>query len=259
VPPDLADPEDVLANADALAASLSSVFNSQSDLRLSTLEKEKQTELNFAGKNEAQKAQITEKFRKEEARIKTEQFKKNRAASVIQAGIETAMGILRTSGNVPLQILAAITGAIQTAAIISAPVPKFAMGGIATDGGNVPQSGGMITGRSHAAGGVKFNMGGGIGEADGKKGEAYIVNTKHSPYIKEMASRLNVMGGGKAFAGNPSKFNHGGIVSAAKPNVSAEISSALQGAINEIRVINVASDTAKVANKDVQIRNITSL
>lgn len=82
---------------------------------------------------------------------------------------------------------------------------KFSKGGIALSGGTIPTQGGMITGRPHGQGGVKFVFGGALGEADGQKGEAYIINTNHDPALKAAASAINQAGGGRAF------FNNGGI------------------------------------------------
>lgn len=107
--------------------------------------------------------------------------------------------------------------AVAQAAIATAKVASsFDDGGLAFEGGYIPFSGGMIKGRSHATGGVKFDMGGGrIGEADGMKGEAYIVNTKNDPYLKSIASKINVAGGGRPFFrdGGAFKFNDGGVAS----------------------------------------------
>lgn len=88
----------------------------------------------------------------------------------------------------------------------SAPgIKKFDHGGLAYEGGYIPTFGGMITGRSHQEGGVRFSMGGkSIGEADGKKGEAYVINTRKDPRLRALASAVNVAGGGRSF------FNFGG-------------------------------------------------
>ncbi|KAI0556520.1 chromosome segregation ATPase [Gracilaria domingensis] len=61
---------------------------------------------------------------------------------------------------------------------------RFDRGGIAFEGGTIPEQGGMITGRPHSTGGVKFALGGKLGEADGAKGEAYIINTSGDRGLK---------------------------------------------------------------------------
>ena len=90
--------------------------------------------------------------------------------------------------------------AVAQAVAAGASVLSFDKGGIAFSGGNIPYGGGMITGLSHAMGGVKFMMGDAVGEADGQKGEAYIVNTRNNPLLKSIASAVNVAGGGRRFA-----------------------------------------------------------
>lgn len=114
--------------------------------------------------------------------------------------IRVAAGVATILGNIA-----------QAKKLLDKPNPKepelkkYNYGGnIAYEGGYIPASGGMIDGRSHSTGGVRFSMGNQTGEADGRKGEAYIINTSHDPFLKAMASSINVAGGGRSF------FNHGG-------------------------------------------------
>lgn len=89
---------------------------------------------------------------------------------------------------------------------------------LAFTGGSIPRYGGMITGLPHSQGGVKFSMGGKrVGEADGRKGEAYIVNTRKDPSLKALASAINVAGGGRSF------YNLGGIVKYANGGVTSGV------------------------------------
>lgn len=101
--------------------------------------------------------------------------------------------------------------AIAQAVAAGAQVLSFDQGGIAFSGGNIPGGGGMIDGLSHALGGVKFMMGDRVGEADGQKGEAYIVNTHRNPFLRSMASAINVAGGGRSFEHGGVVFQDGGI------------------------------------------------
>lgn len=114
-------------------------------------------------------------------------------AGAAQYSALSAIAVARAAANV-----ATILSANKGAAL------GFQNGNLAIEGGNVPSGGGMITGRSHARGGVKFNLGSMLGEAKG--GEAYILNTRNDPRIKKAASQLNELGGGKAF------FNEGGAL-----------------------------------------------
>lgn len=115
----------------------------------------------------------------------------------------------------------AVVRAAAAAAKIGAQAIKFSEGGvdnIATEGGFMHRLGGMITGRAHGEGGVRFPMRSGrIGEADGRKGEAYIINTRNDPKLKALASAINVAGGGRPFYGagieaiRNMQFAYGGI------------------------------------------------
>lgn len=79
------------------------------------------------------KKAIDDKFRKEEAKIKTDAFVTNKQAAILQAIINTALGVtnaLATGGPLAplLAIAAGISGAAQVAVIAAQPVPKFNKG-----------------------------------------------------------------------------------------------------------------------------------
>lgn len=173
-----------------------------------------------------------------------------KALALFQIAMDTAAGVSAAvakgaaAGTFPANIAAIAAGVAAVVAGIakakqtltaqppkSPQLKKFDDGGnIAFDGGYIPRDGGMIVGRPHGAGGVKFAMGNAVGEADGRKGEAYIINTRHDPYIRAAASSLNVMGGGKKFAkGGIVRFDDGGF---AANSVSATVvNETLQGAV----------------------------
>jgi phage-related minor tail protein len=119
-------------------------------------------------------------------------------------------------------ILAGVRSGVSIAKIVSQTFDKGGVAGgdnMAFSGGHMPRLGGMIQGLSHREGGVKFNMGNRVGEADGRKGEAYIVNTHHDPKLKAMASAINVAGGGKSF------FNYGGVATFANGGTTSGVNS----------------------------------
>jgi hypothetical protein len=128
------------------------------DHKMNLLQKEKELELSNKNLTEEQKADIEKKYLDKERQIKTEAFKKEKAASIIQSVINTALAILNalaTGGPaaVPLSIAAGIAGAAQTAVIISQPVPEFASGRYNVTGAqtgkqynNVPFAGQAVTG-----------------------------------------------------------------------------------------------------------------
>lgn len=139
---------------------------------------------------------------------------------------------------------AGIRYAAQVALIDSA---KFAQGGnIAFEGGEIPAAGGMIKGQPHGSGGVRFRMGNRVGEADGRKGEAYIINTSHNPYLKAMASAINVAGGGKPFDwGGVVKYTDGGF---ANRNLTSSVinnyvqSSTMAEQLKNVKIVTVIED-----------------
>jgi len=205
---------------------------------------------------EQERAIEQEKQRKEELEAQKVEAERqaNEKRKIFQIGqviIDTAAGVAKAVAQfpetfgLPFSAFVAATGALQIATIES---QKFARGGIAYEGGYIPADGGMIEGRPHSLGGVKFYMRGGrVGEADGVKGEAYIVNTRHNPMLKKLASDLNVAGGGKAF------FAQGGSINSLVPsalglqqaNPMQEFSKDIIDAINQEKVVlpvNIATE-----------------
>lgn len=77
-----------------------------------------------------QLAALDDEYRQKEREIKTEQFKRQRNADALQAGINTALAITRalaTSGPKGA-VLAGIVGAAQVGSILATPIPAFAKG-----------------------------------------------------------------------------------------------------------------------------------
>ena len=102
------------------------------------------------------------------------------------------------------------TGASIAASVSSGGAFSFlSFLGIGEKGGVIPfAKGGLLQGPSHAQGGIKYAVGGNIVELEGGEG---VINKKSMsiPWVKNMASDLNQMGGGV-------KFANGGIT----PNMS---------------------------------------
>lgn len=73
-------------------------------------------------------AALEDEYQQVQREIKTEQFKRQRNADAVQAGINTALAISRALPNIPLSIAAGVLGAAQTAAILATPIPAFAKG-----------------------------------------------------------------------------------------------------------------------------------
>jgi hypothetical protein len=145
-----------------------SLFSLQSSLRqkeIAEIQKQKEIELaNFQG-TEEQRARIEEKFaaKEKQARIQAAQQERDRA--IFEATIQTALNVLKAGTNPLLIALAVASGAVQIAAIKSAPLPTF-------------EKGGKVEGKSHRLGGT-------IIEAER---DEFVVNKKavrkHEPFIE---------------------------------------------------------------------------
>lgn len=99
------------------------------DLKMSLLEKEKEAKLSNTKLTEAQRAKIEADYQKKSAKLKTEQFKKDKAAAVIQSIISGVLAVLKAGGlTTPTGIAAAISATAQTAIIASQKIPQFDTG-----------------------------------------------------------------------------------------------------------------------------------
>ena len=95
---------------------------------LSALEEEKNKLLANKRLTDKKRAAIEEEYRKKEAQIKTDAFKKDQQARVTEAIIAGALAVVKALPNYVLAAAAAVTTAAQVAVIKSQPVPKFAKG-----------------------------------------------------------------------------------------------------------------------------------
>lgn len=91
-------------------------------------------ELSNTELTDMQIANIKDKYRRKEAQLKQEQFKKDRDAALAKAAIDTALAVIKALGsalppaNFIAAALAGIAGAAQIAVIAAQPVPQFAEG-----------------------------------------------------------------------------------------------------------------------------------
>lgn len=188
------------AKADANARELQQTVNHLTDIHDTEAQK-LQASLTSGAITQAQfdiqKKAADEKFREDELAAKKRAFEKDKDLKVKQVETELAIGIVRTfasaaeigpEGYAVAVIEAAalaVTAGIQIAAIKN---QKFSGGGV-------------LVGASHDEGGIPFTVNGKPGfEAE----EDEILLTKgvyRNPYLRSMASQLNVAAGGKHFAG----------------------------------------------------------
>lgn len=128
------------------------------------------------------KEQITrEQYDKRKSQLGREQAKKQKEFAIVQAVINTALGVTNAFATAPNIILGAVlaavvaaAGAAEIATISSQPLPQFAEGGWV-------DSKGLIHGRSHRQGGVKI-------EAEGNE---YITKGKYAKPNAEILEAIN--------------------------------------------------------------------
>jgi hypothetical protein len=93
--------------------------------------------------SEAEKAVIEKESAAKIAAVKTKQAKAEKAAAIANIAINTAVAIIKSLALVPLPlgaplvVLNAAAGAIQTAAVLATPIPKFFKGTNSAPGGIV--------------------------------------------------------------------------------------------------------------------------
>ena len=110
--------------------------NQQASLneKLSGLQRQRDAELENENLTTGQKEAIQEKYRKKEAKIKEDAFRKQKTADIAQAIINTALAVTKALSSAPppanaiLAALAGVAGAAQVAVIASQKVPQFAKG-----------------------------------------------------------------------------------------------------------------------------------
>lgn len=142
-----------------------------------------QTEFNV------QKEQLDKQYADKESKLKKEQFEKNKQAQIIQATINTAVGVANALTAVPfslpLSILAGALGALQIAKIVAQPTPKL-------------EKGGVFGGKPHSEGGTKGYFEDGT-QIEVEKDEAFFILNKRSSAMINQLSNLNQLGGGVPF------------------------------------------------------------
>lgn len=178
-----------------------------------------------------QVAALDENLDKEKKKIAIKQAKRERLIKIFEIATSTAAGIMKAfeqTGPIAGAVLAAIvaaTGAIQTAAVLAAPLPKASKGLI-------------LKGKSHAQGGIPI-------EAEG--GEA-IINKRSTAMYMPLLSAINQAGGGVAF----SKFQDGGYVARNSNNGSNDVIIKLEevkNAIGNMKIITTIEDINREQKK----------
>jgi hypothetical protein len=163
---------------------------------------------------QAQKSVLDSEYAQKERELKKRQFESNKASQLISATIAAAVGVASAlAAPPPLGLITAgiagALGAAQIAIIASQPTPKFERGGI-------------LSGRSHAQGGIPTPF----GELEG--GEA-VINKRSTKMFMPLLSSINEAGGGK-------KFANGGILEPMSNNAlnSNQLANMIKNAVSSI-------------------------
>jgi len=177
-----------IALAEQYAAAVTSAFEAINELNkvnsenriaeiTATSEAELET-INNSNDLERDKAKQREALAKRTAAAiaaeKTKQARQEKALAIFQIGVDTAASIVKTGAQlgypaaIPFQVAAGIIGAIQLAAVIAKPIPKF-------------QKGGLIGGKLHSQGGTLI---------EAEQGE-YMVNRRQSAKHRRELDAMN--------------------------------------------------------------------
>ena len=176
--------DDAFEIADETLKVLNSILDLQrqvSENRISDIERVRDTEIEAINQStdlESNKIRQREaaEFRAQQkiAAEKTKQAKREKAAAIIQATIDTALAVIKsvaaspTTFGLPFSAFALATGAAQIALIASQPIPKF-------------KKGGEVGGRSHEAGGTLI---------EAEKGE-FVVNKSSVARHRDALDAMN--------------------------------------------------------------------
>lgn len=159
---------------------------------------------------DAKKAEITKKQAQREKITKIFEIASSTAAGIMQAFAQTG-----PIAGIPLAAIVAAMGALQTATVLSTPLPKASKGM-------------LLQGASHASGGVMI-------EAEG--GEV-IMNKKSTAMFLPLLSALNQAGGGVPF-GRFGQWNDGGYSARNANNSNAEIVAQIKQMNQDIKQMKV--------------------
>lgn len=99
------------------------------DAAIANIEKQREKELSNKNLSEAQKKAINEKYDKQARAEKLKAWKADKNASLLQAGINTALAVTKALPNIFLAAAAAAAGAAQIAVIAATKPPQFFHGG----------------------------------------------------------------------------------------------------------------------------------
>lgn len=197
----------------------------------------------------AAELKITQKADDQREVIEREAFERNKKASKQQAIISGAMAIMKIASNTPfpLSLPFMIAQALMTKMQLDTIAQStFGLGGMIekyAKGGEL-SGGGVFSGKSHKDGGIKFQTGGRLMEAEG--GEA-IINRASTSMFRNELSAINQAGGGV-------KFADGGVTRKLDGMVKQQQRSSLND--DDVERISMAINTQEVVVTESQISNV---
>jgi len=202
-------------------------------------------------------AKSTAELDKKKAKITHDDAVREKELNIFKTIINTASAIVAALPNIALSILAGTTGAVELATIVATPIPKAATGG-------------LITGNSHAQGGVLI-------EAEG--GET-IINKKATSLFGGILSMMNGVGNGKKISfppeisaslssfqsssnngtfSHPVIFNDGGYAARSAQNYGGvtkeDMKQAMKDAVKGIKVYTTVEDIKKADTNYTKIQD----
>ena len=173
--------EQYAAQVTNILGSLNQISQDQSQQRIADIEEASAAELNAINASselerdkERQRAALAKRTAAAVAAEKTKQAKLDRALAIFDIGINTATAISKSVAaspetfGLPFSAFAAVTGALQLAAVLSKPIPKF-------------ERGGLIGGKLHSQGGTLI---------EAEQGE-YMVNRRQSSKHRRELDAMN--------------------------------------------------------------------
>ncbi len=165
--------EQLQTSAVQLARDIFSAFQDEKLARInSDAEAQKKILQDRLDKGEISEEQFASQIAAIENKQRIESAKADKKKALFDIGIRTAIAIIAAltsiPPNVPLSIAVGITGAIQAAAVLATPIPKF-------------DEGGEIGGKSHSQGGTLL---------EGEKGE-FMVNKEAYSNAPDITNMIN--------------------------------------------------------------------
>lgn len=107
------------------------LYSQRLENELTSLNEQKEAQLNLEGITEEQKEIISERFAAKEAELKRKQAIADKAQALFNIAISTAQGVIRYLSNpitAPLVPFVIATGVLQTGLVLAQPLPKFRKG-----------------------------------------------------------------------------------------------------------------------------------